>query len=243
MKGQRFNSAQRLLEIVELLKSSPQENPIWEVYLAVYGNGSTKDDALMFAYELAKLANHIEETIKTSDKVTDELLKNLRPIFDQCHELNLERPWKQCVGRLRPEAVVALQAYANFFTAVCNEERLSKEQYEELDSGIKNLFTVVDKCNHEELRDILSSILESARRAIALYKINGAKPFSETFDLTVGKLCVLYQREKFSKKENKETVDMVVTFVGKMKQYCSAAKAVLALASDFENAKKTLGLE
>lgn len=239
----RFNAAQRLFEIVEKLLKAPHKDPTWKVYISILGEGLNKDDALMVAYELAKLANEIEKTIKSSENVPDEFLGKLAPILTQCRELNLSMGWGQGVGRLKPEAVVALQAYANFFTAVCNEVKLSKEQYQELLTGVEELVSIVDECKHDELREVLLSVLESARRALFLYKINGAKPFVDTYDLALGKLLIQYHRETFSNGENKKTVGKVFQFIHKMRQVCATVNTLLALPSGVADAKKALGLE
>ncbi len=239
----RFNAPQRLLEIIEELKAAPRNEPTWKVYLKVYGVGTDKDDALMFAYELARLAKNIEEIIKRSEKIPDEFLGNLRLIFEQCYEVNLERSWGDCVGRLKPEAIVALTAYANFFTAVCSEKKITKEQYEELVSGVEELSSIVEDCAHEELREILLSIVESARKTIFLYKVNGARPFTDTYDLFLGRLFIQYNREKFNEGENKKIVTKMSEFMGKMLQLSIGTKAVLALPPAFIEAKKALGLE
>ncbi len=238
----RFNAAQRLLEIVGELKAAPHTSPTWKVYLSVCGTGTNKTDSLMFAYELAKLANEVERTIKSSENVPDELLSSLKPLLNQCLELNLDKSWSQCLGNFSPESTVALQAYANFFTSVCNETRLTKEQYNELTSELDKISSAVDSCKHDELRAILLSIIESARRAIFLYKINGAKPFADTFDLALGKLIIQYQRETFSRGENQETVGKVFQFMSKLRQICSTVNALLALPAGFSETKKALGL-
>jgi len=198
MNKYRFNAAQRLLELILKLKSVANNKKTWEAYLEVSEWGTTKGDALLFAFELAKLANEVENTIKNNENVEDILLGSISQILTLCRELNLEAQWAQYTNRITEPAIVALKAYGAFFENVCSEKKISDEDFKIITDNLNELNEAILSIENEELREILLSITESVHRATFLYRVSGAKAFTETFDLSVGKLIISYKRASFN---------------------------------------------
>lgn len=63
-----FNSAERLFNVVEKLQKVKNGTVTWQAYNQVCPLGGTKEDAFLFAYELAKLTKLLKTPLQTTRK-------------------------------------------------------------------------------------------------------------------------------------------------------------------------------
>ncbi|MEZ7198318.1 hypothetical protein [Pseudodesulfovibrio karagichevae] len=242
-RNNTFNAAQRLLELVQRMKKTNPSLATWNVYILAFGENedNQQETALMYAYELAKLAGRVEDTIKHDERIEDTLLPQLGTVFTQCRETNLSVQWNKYLNRLSDVGVTALQAYSIFFSDIITETKISDDEYQKLADEVQDLISEVLNLDNEELKTVLMAILESARRAIFLYKFNGSQPFEEVFSYSFGKLSVKFKKGEFTKKETDGIVSKVFGFTIKLGELASAVNAMTALPSEMKDFLKQIG--
>ena len=237
---ERFNPAQRLLEIVNKLKAMDQVKPIWKCYLEIDGNGTDIGDAYLVASELIKLSREVEEIIMENPDINKELLSDLKPLLQSFLKGSLEAPISSSVGKCKGDSVVALKHYSILFEMLIGEKRVSTNNIEQASSKIQELFQDVKFFEDKELKEILLAILESARRSISLYHINGAASFKDVFDLAIGKLSVQYVKKKPDKEFESTTVRKVAHLMHYLAKMASDANAIIALPQGVQDCIKAL---
>lgn len=136
---------------------------------------------------------------------------------------------------------MALTAYCDFFKVTSSEVKLTDKQYKELIQQVQELENSILDLTSTEIREVLLSIVESARRAIHLYLLTGASSFIECFDLTYGKLRMYYQRSEASPNEQKVGIN-VASFMFGLREYAKTTASFIELGSKAADFMKQLGM-
>ena len=241
MQEDRFNSAQRLLEIIEDLSKVqvPGNANYFDALLAAFSEIETLRDAHKFQIGLIDIAADIKTEIESNTAIHNDWLEDLSGVFRICNEANLLTFWGSLSQSIDTTGIKALKAYSVFFTSVCSEKKISPDQLAEIHAQLDELFESVLDLENEQLKEVLLSVLEVARRCLAEYRIYGAKALEEPLRTTVGALGIQYKKEKPNADE-KEVVDKVFSFAVKVGEVAGNLNNLCALGQGTVDSIKAL---
>jgi hypothetical protein len=219
------NPAGRLHRILSRAKSAGQAN-VLSAFASAFEIPSTNiPEVLMNLGRLGVAVDEVSEELRRVNATdTLELYLESAPQLKSALSIqNLGTAWESYKNHIRDEDLRALRYCSKDLSKLSFEEALSDEQIKDLKAKVETLYEdVLSSTDLEaQLRRVILGHLDSIRRAIHNYRVEGIRPLAEALSITVFSLAEprKKKRRKSSKPEKpRPTLDKVRKFVADASQ-------------------------
>lgn len=196
----KYNSAQRLINILEAAIRQPEKNQVLDVWTAVFNIDATLTPQQRSA-EIGQHISIVHEEIKSIRKFMDasEFSEHLyEPYIKRAENslstLALTNPWESSKRNIstQPTVIYALKWCSEIMP---NEPILDDEDINEIMSGIDSLISQLDSQQlPEPLKSYLEKHIQIIRKSISMYKISGIEAMTNAVKEITPEL-MLHQEE------------------------------------------------
>lgn len=189
--------AGRLIDILEEARAKPETSSVRVVWGEVFGVDAEETGTILkMLAELIQLVSHAKYQIQKLEGVDNELyLYPFRRVEKLLSTINLEASWKHNKGIIDDQTIFGLKFGSDRLNREIKISAIKEKDLELIKTSLTELSDLVQNSDLEiELKRLLVRNLESLRRAIVAYKINGIEGLETELEACVG--AVVLNKDK-----------------------------------------------
>ncbi len=234
------NPAQRLYDLLNTAKQQNGRNQFGEIWRAVLElKNSHQGELLIGIADVIQLIETTKSSIIQLEGINHSILLekfgNIETVFK---DLNLTRAWEDQQRYLDETTMYSLRMCSDALSRRIGYKEIPKEEIDKLRADVEKLLNNILKSDlNSELKSILIENLETIRRALIGFRINGIDGLRQALEKNIGSVYVNEKlREEIKKAEpDNELIQKFRNILGALAKLVTESMMSVALEAGIKN--------